>query len=135
MYLQALLGERERQYREHRKFKEAQDDLTSWLTRARERLPALKQQPLSEKLAIEDCVVPLQALLNKQAQGELLVEQVQNTGKVAAASSSDPGQQLINNDVKALTESFNNLIRGKSLGGFEGLNNFPGCSYYSIEKE
>ncbi|XP_024081429.1 nesprin-1 [Cimex lectularius] len=109
--IRALLSEREQQFREHRNFKEAQDELTGWLNRAREKLPALKQQSLSDKLAIEDCVAPLQALLNKRAQGELLVEQVQTTGRVAAASSSEEGKQLINNDVKALTESFHNLFK------------------------
>lgn len=78
-------------------------------------MPVLKQQSLSDKLAIEDCVAPLQALLNKQAQGELLVEQVQTTGTVAAASSSEQGKQLINNDVKAVTESFHNLFKGNFM--------------------
>ena len=110
--LQRLLMERENQYREHKSYKEAYDDLSNWLARARDKLPALKQQSLSEKLAIENALAPIQSLLNKQAQGELLVEQVTTTGRVAAASSSPQGQQVINNDIRAITENFHSLFKG-----------------------
>lgn len=94
-------------------YKEAYDDLTSWLTRAREKVPSMKQRPLSDKLAIENAVAPLEALLNKQAQGELLVEHLQHTGEVAIASSSSQGQENIRNEIKALRENFEGLFRGK----------------------
>lgn len=110
---QSLLSEREDQYKDHRLFKEAYDDLTSWLTRAREKVPSMKQRPLSDKLAIENAVAPLEALLNKQAQGELLVEHLQHTGEVAIASSSSQGQENIRNEIKALRENFEGLFRGK----------------------
>lgn len=49
-----------------------------------------------------------------QAQGELLVEHMQNTGEVVLASTSPEGQTLIRNEIRALTESFHNLFNGKS---------------------
>ena len=73
----------------------------------------MKQRPLSDKLAIENAVAPLEALLNKQAQGELLVEHLQHTGEVAIASSSSQGQENIRNEIKALRENFEGLFRGK----------------------
>lgn len=117
------MNEREGEYHEHRRFKDAMEDLTAWLGRAKERLPSLKSRSLSDKLALEDAVAPLQSLLNKRAQGELLVEAVMTTGAVAAATSSSEGANLINNDVKAVTESFQTFFSG----------NFVARKYFSFE--
>lgn len=73
----------------------------------------MKQRPLSDKLAIENAVAPLEALLNKQTQGELLVEHLQHTGEVAIASTSSQGQESIRNEIKALRENFEGLFKGK----------------------
>ncbi|XP_059468655.1 muscle-specific protein 300 kDa isoform X2 [Neocloeon triangulifer] len=106
-----LLAEREDQYRDHRLYKEAHDDLIGWLSRAREKVPCIKQQSLSDKLAIENAVAPLESLLNKQAQGELLVEHLTHTGEVAIASTSKQGQDQIRNEIRALREGFESLFR------------------------
>lgn len=108
--IKTLLSEREAQYRDHRIYKEASDDLIQWLSRAREKIPSMKSKSLSDKLAIENAVAPLDALLNKQAQGELLVEHLQHTGEVVLASTSKEGQQIIRNEMKALKESFETLF-------------------------
>lgn len=109
--IKSLLTEREEQYKDHRLYKEAHDDIINWLSRAREKIPSMKQRPLSDKLAIENAVAPLESLLNKKAQGELLVEHLQHTGKVVCASTSPQGQEIIKNEVKALTQSFEELFR------------------------
>ncbi|XP_063222936.1 muscle-specific protein 300 kDa isoform X4 [Bacillus rossius redtenbacheri] len=106
-----LVSEREDQYKDHRLYKEAYDNLTAWLNRAREKVPSLKQRPLSDKLAIESAVVPLDALLNKQAQGELLVEHLTHTGEVVMASTSPQGQESVRNEIRALRESFEGLFK------------------------
>lgn len=106
-----LLQDREEQYRDHRLYKEAYDDLLAWISRAREKLPSMKQRSLSDKLAIENAVAPLDALLNKQAQGELLVEHLIHTGEVVLASTSPQGQEIVRNDIRALRESFEGLFR------------------------
>lgn len=108
---QKLLSDRQDQYRDHRLFKEAYDDLVSWISRAREKFPALKQSSLSDKLAIENAVQATEALLNKQAQGELLVEHLVHTGEVVLASTSTQGQEIIRNDIRALRDSFESLFR------------------------
>ncbi|EDW28702.1 GL18807 [Drosophila persimilis] len=108
---QKLLSDRQDQYRDHRLFKEAYDDLVSWIGRAREKFPALKQSSLSDKLAIENAVQATEALLNKQAQGELLVEHLVHTGEVVLASTSTQGQEIIRNDIRALRDSFESLFR------------------------
>lgn len=106
-----LLSDREEQYRDHRLYKEAYDDLLSWISRAREKMPSLKQQPLGDKLSIENSAAPLDALMNKKAQGELLVEHLQHTGEVVIASTSPQGKDTIQKDIKALKDSFENLFK------------------------
>ena len=108
--IKSLLAEREDQFKDHRLYKEAHDDLINWLSRAREKMPAVKQRSLSDKLAIENAVAPLESLLNKKAQGELMVEHLQHTGEVVCASSSPQGQGVIRNEMRALTESFESLF-------------------------
>lgn len=111
--IKSLLAEREEQYKDHRAYKEAHDDLIGWLSRAREKIPSMKQRSLSDKLAIENAMVPLESLSNKKAQGELLVEHLQHTGEVVCASTSPAGQEVIRNEIRALTESFEGLFKGK----------------------
>ncbi|CAH2077111.1 unnamed protein product, partial [Iphiclides podalirius] len=108
--IKKLLSDREEQYKDHRLYKEAHDELIQWLSRAREKVPSLKSKPLSDKLAIENAVAPLDALINKQAQGELLLEHLQHTGEVVLASTSPEGQTTIKNEMKALKESFDDLF-------------------------
>lgn len=109
--MQTLLSEREEQYRDHRLYKEAHDDLIGWLGRAREKVPSLKQRSLSDKLAIESALAPLEALLNKQAQGEMLLEPLRSRGEVALASTSPAGQETIRSEIRALQESFTTLFK------------------------
>ncbi|GAB0095245.1 nesprin-1 [Sergentomyia squamirostris] len=106
-----LMMEREEEYRDHRLYKEAYDDLSAWMARARDKFPSLKQQSLSDKLAIENILAPLEALLNKQPQGELLVEHLQHTSEVVLASTSEPGQEVIRRDIAELRENFESLFR------------------------
>lgn len=106
-----LLREREAQYRDHRLFNEAKNDLSGWINRAREKLPGMKPQSLADKLSIENFVAPLDALLNKKAQGELLVEHLIHTGEVVMASTSPQGKDLIKKDIKGLRESFEGLFK------------------------
>lgn len=106
-----LLREREAQYRDHRLFNEAKNDLSGWINRAREKLPGMKPQSLADKLSIENFVQPLDALLNKKAQGELLVEHLIHTGEVVMASTSPQGKEHIKKDIKGLRESFEGLFK------------------------
>lgn len=73
----------------------------------------MKQRSLSDKLAIENAVAPLEALLNKQAQGELLIEHLDHTGEVVLASTSPQGQEIIRNENRALKETFERLFKGR----------------------
>lgn len=105
-----LLSEREEEYRDHRVYKEAYDDLVSWISRARDKYPAIKQSSLGDKIAIENALAPLEAMLNKQTQGELLLEHLNHTGEVVLASTSPNGQEIIRIDIQELKNSFEKLF-------------------------
>lgn len=109
--IKKLLIEREAQYRDHRLFIEAKNDLSGWINRSREKLPSLKPQTLTDKLSIENSVAPLETLLNKKAQGELLVEHLIHTGEVVMASTSPQGKESIRHDIKTLRDSFESLFK------------------------
>lgn len=106
-----LLYEREEQFRDHRVYKEAYDNLSNYINRAREKIPMIQQTSINDKMSIEQSVAPLESLLNKQAQGELLLEHLQSTAEVVLASTSPNGQQIIKNDIKELKQSFEDLFK------------------------
>lgn len=106
-----LLNDREEQFRDHRVYKEAYDNLSNYINRAREKIPMIQQNSLNDKMSIEQTVAPLESLLNKQAQGELLLEHLQSTSEVVQASTSPNGQQIIKNDIRDLKKSFEDLFK------------------------
>lgn len=106
-----LLSDREEQFRDHRVYKEAYDNLNNYINRAREKIPMIQQNSLNDKMSIEQSVAPLESLLNKQAQGELLLEHLQSTSEVVLASTSPNGKDIIKNDIRELKESFEDLFK------------------------
>nr|XP_022915902.1 nesprin-1 isoform X7 [Onthophagus taurus] len=109
--IQKLLYEREQQYQDHKSYKEAYEELQRWLTRAQEKLPQIKQRPLSDKMAVENFAAPLDTLLNKQAQGEVLLDNLEQSAEVVIPSTSGPGQEIIRNETRAIRESYERLFK------------------------
>lgn len=106
-----LLSDREEQFRDHKVYKEAYDNLNNYINRAREKIPMIQQNSLNDKMSIEQSVAPLESLLNKKSQGELLLEHLQSTSEVVLASTSPSGQQIIKNDIRELKDSFEDLFK------------------------
>ncbi|XP_025834538.1 nesprin-1 isoform X2 [Agrilus planipennis] len=106
-----LLHARGSQYRDHKTYKEAYEELQRWLMRAQEKIPQLKQRPLSDKAAVDNFVAPIDALLNKQAQGEVLLENLEQAAQVVVPTTGATGQQAILNETRALRESFERLFK------------------------
>jgi len=96
----------DKDYRDHKAYKEAYDDLMTWINRAREKVPVMKHKSLGDRLAIEGAVSALTEILNKQAQGQLKVEELQRKSQVLLNSTAAPGQATIRSEVGALQESF-----------------------------
>ncbi|VEN42511.1 unnamed protein product, partial [Callosobruchus maculatus] len=105
-----LSAEREAQHKDHKTYKEAHDEVQTWMTRAQEKVPQL-QRPLSDKLTVEMLAGPLDHLLNKQAQGEVLLENLEHSAQVVIPNTSSEGQEIIRNDIRALREAFDRLFK------------------------
>ena len=104
--VKAAQSKADEEYRDHKAYKEAYDDLMTWINRAREKVPVMKHKPLGDRLAIEGAVSALTDLLNKQAQGQLKVEELQRRSQVLLHSTAPAGQATIRSEVQALKESF-----------------------------
>ena len=71
-----------------------------------------ERKHLNDKLVIENVVSSLEALVNLEPQGKVLVEQLQHKGETAMASTSSQGQENIRNEMAGLRESFENVFKG-----------------------
>lgn len=111
-YFQKLLNQREQQYKDHKTYKEAYEELSNFLNRSRDKIPLLKERPLSDKLAIENAITPLENLLNKRAQGELLLDNLNTIGDVIIASTSENGEKIIKQEISSISEDLNKLFDG-----------------------
>lgn len=104
--VKTAISKADEEYRAHKAYKEAYDDLMTWISRAREKVPVMKHKPLGDRLAIEESVTALTGLLNKQAQGQLKVEDMQRKSQVLLSTTAPAGQGTISSEVRALQESF-----------------------------
>jgi len=84
------------------------------LNRSRDKIPSLKERPLSDKLAIENAITPLETLLNKRAQGELLLDNLNTIGGIIIASTSENGEKIIKQEISSITDELNKLFDGMS---------------------
>ena len=103
----------EEDFKAHKAYKEAYDELMTWISRAREKVPSMKHRPLGDRLAIEEAVSALTALLNKQAQGQLRVEELQRRSQQVLMGSwtASAGQATVSSETRALVESFELFFR------------------------
>ncbi|KAB7507506.1 Nesprin-1 [Armadillidium nasatum] len=109
--IKILRAERETQYRDHRHYKEAYDDLLAFVNRTRDKIPALKQRNLGDRFSIEAAVQAMNSLLTRQAQGQILVDQLLHKGEVFLHSTSSNGQEMYKNEMQSLKENFEELFK------------------------
>jgi nesprin-1 len=110
--IRRLKLEREEQYKDHKNYKETSDELVGWLTRAKEKIPSLKQRSIGDRMVdVETAGSMFTSLMNKKPQGGLLLERLQQSGEVAMASSSDSGKDLIRSEIRTLNDSFETLFK------------------------
>ncbi|XP_050523464.1 muscle-specific protein 300 kDa-like isoform X2 [Daktulosphaira vitifoliae] len=102
--IKTLLSEREQQFKDHKSYKEAFDELSNFLNRSKEKIPILNERPLNDKLAIEQSITPLDSLLNKKAQGELLLDNLVTIGNVIKTNTSDSGNVIISEEISMISD-------------------------------
>lgn len=79
----------------------------------------MKEKSLSDKLAIENALSPLDDILMSRAQGEGLLENVVHRSDVILPNTSDTGQQFIKTEVLNLKKKFSLFFNGISSFFFE----------------
>lgn len=108
------MRDRECQYRDHKLYREAYDELQRWMIRAQEKVPQFKQRPLGAEFTVDSFSGPLDHLLNKKAQGEILIENLEHTAQVVLPHTNESGKAAIKNDIGALKEAFERLFKGNT---------------------
>lgn len=78
----------------------------------------MKEKSLSDKLAIENALSPLDDILMSKAQGEGLLENVIHRSDVVLPNTSDNGQQFIKTEVSNLKKNFSLFFDGKYFFDF-----------------
>lgn len=56
--------------------------------------------------------MPLEALLNKRAQGELLLDNLNTIGDIIIASTSEAGEKIIKQEISTIAEELKKLFDG-----------------------
>lgn len=116
-FSQKLSLEREEQCKDHKMYKDATESLQIWLSHSKEKVPSMKERSLSDKLAIENVLVPLETILNTRAQGEALLEHVLNGSQIVLPNTSKEGRKLIHDEIAKLTHGFQSFFTGKCANG------------------
>ena len=107
--VKTLLNERELQFRDHKAFRAAQENLALYIQRCRDKVHTMRQRSPNDKNFVEAVTQALDHLINKEAQGQILAEQLQQTGDVLASFTAEPGKSGIKKEVISMIESFNTL--------------------------
>ena len=92
--VKSLLQERELQFRDHKAFRMAQEILHN-IQRCRDKISTMRQRSPNDKNIVEAVTQALDHLINKEAQGQILAEQLQQTGDVLASVTAEPGKSGI----------------------------------------
>ena len=107
-----MVLEREEQCKDHKMYKDSTESLLIWLNHAKQKIPSMKERSLSDKLAIENVLTPLENILNTKAQGEALWENVQYKSAIVLPNTSEEGQKIIKKEVSELTDNFSSFFQG-----------------------
>ena len=105
-----LLQERELQFKDHKQFRIAQENLSQYIQRCKDKISTMRQRSPSDKNFVEAVTQALDHLINKEAQGQILAEQLQQAGDVLASVTAEPGKSGIKKEVIAMIENFNTLF-------------------------
>ena len=108
--VKSLLAEREDQFKDHKAFRAAQESLKQYIQRCRDKIHTMRQRSPNDKNFVEAVTQALDHLINKEAQGQILTEQLQQTGDVLASVTAEPGKSGIKKEVIAMIENFNTLF-------------------------
>lgn len=107
-----MITQREEQCNDHKLYKDAVEKVRIWLSHANEKIPSMKERSLSDKLAIENLLTPLESVLSTKVQGENLIENVTNRCQIILPNLSPEGQMAVNAEMADLRKDFESFFAG-----------------------
>ena len=87
--VKSLLQDRELQFRAHKAFRLAQENLAQYIQRCRDKITTVRQKSPDDKNLVEGVTQAPDHLINIEAHGQFLAEQLQQTGDVLASVTVD----------------------------------------------
>lgn len=108
--IQEKLLDYELQLKNYKTLKVAQDSLVQYLQRCRDKLNTMKQRSPNDKNYVDAITQGLDHLLNKEAQGQIIVEQLTQAGEVVLEKNTVLNKDRVRQDIAALNESFVQLF-------------------------
>ena len=87
----------------------AQENLAQYIQRCRDKITTVRKKSPDDKNLVEGVTQAPDHLINIEAHGQILAEQLQQTGDVLASVTSEPGKSGIKKEVIAMIENFNTL--------------------------
>ena len=112
--LQAIrnkLSDSENQHKDYKAYKVAQETLGQYLQRCKDKLHTMRQRSPNDKNYVDAVTQALDHLLNKEAQGQILVEQLQQAGDVLLTTAPESGKSGIKADIARIVDDFNALFK------------------------
>jgi nesprin-1 len=108
--IQEKLLDYESQLKNYKTLKAAQDSLVQYLQRCRDKLNTMKQRSPNDKNYVDAITQGLDHLLNKEAQGQIIVEQLTQAGEVLLEKNTVLNKDRVRQDIATLNESFVQLF-------------------------
>ena len=108
--IQDKLSDYETQLKSYKTLKIAQDSLVQYLQRCRDKLQTMKHRSPNDKNYVDAITQGLDHLLNKEAQGQIIVEQLTQAGDILLDKDTILNKEKVKQDIAMLNDSFINLF-------------------------
>ena len=104
------LSEKENQQKDYRAYRSAHETLEQYIRRCKDKLHTMRQRSPNDKNYVDAVTQALDHLLNKEAQGQILIEQLHQSGEVVMAPLGAEEGASIRADIDRTVSDFGELF-------------------------
>ena len=104
------LSEKENQQKDYKAYRSAHETLEQYIRRCKDKLHTMRQRSPNDKNYVDAVTQALDHLLNKEAQGQILIEQLHQSGEVVLAPLRGEEGGQIKADIDSTVSDFNELF-------------------------
>ena len=104
------LSEKENQQKDYKAYKSAFEALEQYIRRCKDKLHTMRQRSPNDKNYVDAVTQALDHLLNKEAQGQILIEQLHQAGEIVLAPLCGEEAAAIKADMDGTVANFNELF-------------------------